>query len=245
MPRSSAVLAFFSAFGLITGSLLLGSCGAGSSYRLNTADIADRYLPTTRDVSYHPDSLRAVSIQEKEEQFQVELESSYEALHRQWSSTYQSIGAGRSQRPLSYATFWSRELSLAALEAEVGFSTLSKDQAQKFLREREQEYRNALEFDVYWFESDGNSLLAGPGARVVLEIDDEEYRPTRESHGPLRDAFLSGSNNRRALYRRNTFYFARVPDSTDVLANADRMRLTINRAGGGARARFAWEWGAE
>jgi hypothetical protein len=244
MTRSSALLALFAALGFIAGPLLLGGCGSGSSYRVNTADIADRYLPTTRDVSYHPDSLRAVSIEEKEEQFQVELESSYEALHRQWSSTYQSIGAGRSRRTLSYATFWSRELSLAALEAEVGFSTLSKDQAQKFLREREQEYQNALQFDVYWFESDGNSLLAGPGARVVLEIDDEEYRPTRESHGPLRDAFLSG-DNRRAIYRRNTFYFARIPDSTDVLANANRMRLTINRAGTGSRARFAWEWGTE
>lgn len=244
MPRSYAVLAFFSAFGLIAGSLLLGGCGGGSSYRVSTADIANRYLPTTREVPYHPDSLRAVSIQEKEEQFEVELESSYEALHRQWSSTYQSIGAGRSRRTLSYATFWSRELSLAALEAEVGFSTLSKDQAQKFLREREQEYQNVLQFDVYWFEADGNSLLAGPGARVVLEIDGEEYRPTKESHGPLRDAFLPG-NNRRALYRRNTFYFTRVPDSTDVLANADQMRLTINRAGGRGRARFAWEWGAE
>lgn len=244
MPRSS-VLVLLSALGFISGALLLGGCGGGSSYSLSTADIADRYLPTTRTVAYHPDSLGAISIEEKEKQFQIELESSYEALHRQWSSTYQSVGAGRSQRPLSYATFWSRELSLAALEAEVGLSTLSRDRAQKFLRERKQEYQNALQFDVYWFESDGSSLLTGPGARVELEIDGERYRPTRETNGPLRDAFLP-SNSRRALYRRNTFYFARIIDSTDVLANADQMRLNVNQIGGrGGRVRFGWEWGAE
>lgn len=208
---------------------------------MDVGDLADQYLPSTRHVDYPPDSLGALSIQKKDDRYQLELSTSYEALHRRWSSSYQNMGTGRTQRARSYATFWSKELSLAALEAETGFSTLTSDRAQSLLKKRRTEYRNTLQIDVYWFEQEGNTLLAGPGTRVELKIGDETYRPIHESHGPLREAFLLGGGG-GALYRYNTFSFPRTVDGNDILERASGMALTINQTGLSSRVRFSWEW---
>jgi len=225
---------------VLVGGLLLPGCAGGNAYTVDVSDIADRYLPTTREVDYHPDSLGALSLKETEDRYEIELTESYPTLHRRWSSSYQNLGAGRSRRTRSYATFWSKELSLGSLESETAFSSLSRDRAEKILKERRQEYRTTLQFEIYWFESEGRSIVTGPGNRVVLEIGEETYRPVEESHGPLREAFLSGGG--QALYRRNTIHFPRIVDSTDVLEGADEMTLTLNRSGSSGRVRFSWEW---
>lgn len=228
--------------GLLGGLLLLGGCSGGSTYSLDPGTLAQRFLPTTRQVDYHPDSLRALSIQETERRYQLVLDESYESLHRRWSGTYQDLGPGRSRSGRSYATFWSLELSLASLQPEMGLASLSKEQARKAIEERRQEYQDLIQFDVYWFEAEGNSILAGPGARVQLRINGEDtYRPSREKHGPLREAFLPGET-RTALYRRNTFYFSRVVDGTDILDEANRLELIVNQTGGASRVRFNWTW---
>jgi hypothetical protein len=124
----------------------------------------------------------------------------------------------------------------------MGFTSLSKERAQKALKERRQDYQETLQFEVYWFEMEGNSLLAGPSARVQLRIDEEDtYQPSRETHSPLREAFLPG-DTRTALYRRNTFYFPRVVDGTDILEEAQRLELVVSRPGMASRARFTWTW---
>jgi hypothetical protein len=228
---------------VLVGGLLLSGCAGGGAYTVDVSDIADRYLPTTREVDYPPDSLGALSIEATDNRYQIELTEDYRTLHRRWSSSYQNLGAGRSRRTRSYATFWSKELSLASLEAETGLSSISRERAEKLLEERRREYRSTLQFEVYWFESEGSSLLAGPGSRVELEVGEETYRPVREDHGPLREAFLAGGG--QALYRRNTFHFSRVVDSTDILRGADGMTLTVNRPGALSRIRFAWEWPAQ
>jgi len=228
--------------GLVVLALFIGGCGGGSTYSFDPGTIAQRFLPTTRQVDHHPDSLRALSIQEEERRFRFVLDGTYESLHRKWSSTYQDLGAGRSRRGRSYATFWSHELSLASLQPEVGFTSLSKERAQKALQERRQEYQETLQFEVYWFEMEGNSLLAGPSARVQLRVDEEDtYQPSRETHSPLREAFLPG-DTRTALYRRNTFYFPRVVDGTDILEEAQTLELVVSRPGRASRARFTWTW---
>ena len=227
---------------MVVSALVLGGCGGGSTYSYSRGDLAQRFLPTERTVEYHPDTLGTLSIREKERRLQFELEEDYASLHRKWSCTYQDLGAGRAQRGRSYATFWSLELSLASLEAEMGITSLRKERARQSLLERRQEYKNALQIDVYWFESEGNSLLAGPGSRVRLRINGEQtYKPDREDHGPLRETFLPGQT-RSALYRRNTFYFSRVVDSTDILKDAREVQLLINRTGASPRVRFAWSW---
>ena len=243
MTRPSQVAAAL--LGLVFGGgLLLSGCAGGSAYSVDVSDLADRYLPTTRQVEYHPDSLGGLTLREKEDRLQLDLALDYKGLHRRWSSSYRNLGIGRSQRTRSYATFWSKELSIAALQGETGLSTLTRKRAQKLLAERRQEYQNVVQIDVYWFESEGNSLLAGPGSRVVLQLDETSYRPTRETHGPLREAFLIGQS-RGALYRRNTFYFSRVVDGTDILEGTEEVSLTINRSAAQSRVRFAWEWPSE
>lgn len=223
------------------GALVLVSCAGGESYSVDVGSMAQRFLPTTREVNHHPDSLQDFSIVEKEDQYEVTLETGYESLHRKWSSTYQNMGTGRSRQTRSYATLWSKELSLAALEADVGFSSLTKERARELLQQRRDEYENVIEVDVYWFEREGSSLLAGPGSRVYLEIDDERYRPSDDSNGPLRETFLMGGDG-RALYRRNTFRFPRTVDETDILADAKGVSLVVNLSGGARRVRFRWTW---
>lgn len=221
---------------------ILSGCAGGGTYSLNPGDIAERYLPTTRSVDHHPDSLRSFSITENENTLQANVESSYEALHRKWSCTFQSLDTRASRRTYSYATLRSKEIALASLEAEIGFSSLTKERARQLLKERTKEYQNAIQIDLYWFQSDGSTLVAGPGSRVELVIDGEPYRPVEESNGPLREAFLLQGDG-RSLYRRNIFYFARTVDGTDILEDATRVVLTINRTG--RRVRFSWTWEAE
>ncbi|MFB6247978.1 MAG: hypothetical protein ABEL97_05345 [Salinibacter sp.] len=237
------VAVFVALLGLIGGAVLTG-CAGGDTYSADVSDLADRYLPTTRQVDYHPDSLGALSIREKENRFQIELAVGYEGLHRRWSSSYQNLGMGRSQRTRSYATLWSKELSLASLEAETGVSGLTQKRARKLLAERRQEYQKVVQIDIYWFESEGNTLLAGPGSRIRLQIDGNTYRPAREDHGPLREAFLIG-DSQGVLYRRNSFYFTRIVDGTDILEDTEKMTLMVDRSDAQSRVRFAWEWPAQ
>ncbi len=227
--------------GVVAFALVVGGCGGGSTYSYEQGSLAQRFLPTDRTVEYHPDSLGALSIEKREGQFQFELESNYEALHRKWSCTYQSMGAGRSRRGPSYATLWSLELSLVSLQPEFGISSLSEEQARKRMQERRQKYDSTIQIDVFWFEEDGNSLLAGPGSQVELRIDGERYSTAKESHGPLRDTFVP-DRAETAIFRRNTFYFPRVVDSTDILKDAQRVELRIDRVGSGSGVRFVWSW---
>jgi hypothetical protein len=229
---------------IIIGAVLLTltGCSTQSGYTIREGDLASRFLPSPRTVAHHPDSLRALTVQvEEDSSVSYELAEGYEALWRKWSSTYQNLGTGRSRRrPLSYATFWSLELSLASLQPEVGVNGLTADRAQEVLRERRQEYQETVQVDVYWFEAEGNSILAGAGTRVRLRIDGTEYKPRKEDYGPLREAFLPGGET--ALYRRNTFYFPRVVEGRDILDDTDSVGLMVQARGRAARVLFQWEW---
>lgn len=230
-------------FALTVIAPIIGGCGGGSTYSYDEGGLAQQFLPTERTVAHHPDSLEALTVSEREDTYQFELENDYEALHRKWSSTYQEFGTGRSQNGRSYATLWSLELSLASLQPEVGITSLTRDRAQKRLRARRQEYRNTIQVEVYWFEAEGDSRLAGPGTRVRLRVGGEKYRPSNEDAGPLREGFLP-DRGQTALYRRNTFYFSRIVDGRDILRGAEGVELQVDR-GGGSRVRFAWSWEGE
>lgn len=240
MVWSVRVPALLFALALLVVPFAVGGCAGGDTYSFDTGRIAQRYLPTTRTVEYPPDSMGRVSLKEVDDRLQIELENSYENLHREWSSTYQSMGTERRRSVRSFATFWSLELMIASLEADYGFSSLTEKRARKFLRERKEAFQDAIQIDVYWFEREGNSLLTGPGRRVELHVDDESYSPIRESNGPLRETFLSQAGS-MTLYRRNTFHFERVVDGTDLL-EAESVQLRIHHSGIGSRIRFAWEW---
>lgn len=230
-----------SLLGLAAAALLVGGCGGGSTYSLDQADLAQRFLPTERTVAYPPDSLGSLTISKKKGTYEYELADDYEALHRKWSCTYQDVGRGQARRPRSYATLWSLELALASLQPDFGITVLSENRAEKKIKERRQEFKSTLRVDVYWFEAEGESNLTSPGTRVELRIGDDTYRPDAKDSGPLREAFLSDRAT-TALYRRNSFYFRRVVDGTDILREAQGMELRINPGAGGSRIRFAWSW---
>lgn len=234
-------LRWFAAMTLL--SLVVTGCGGGDVYSVEEGRIAQQFLPSERVVDYHPDSLRALTVTEDDEKIQFELDGDLESLTRKWSCTFRNMGAGRNRSTPSYATFWSLELSLATLQPEMGILTLRKEKAQDLIKERKEEYYNTIQIDVYWFvERGGDGIVTGPGARTRLRIADSTYRPTRERHSPLREAFLSGGS---ALYRRNTFVFSRTVNGRDILEDASGMRLEIRRMGSGGNDRFVWRWGEE
>ena len=221
-------------------ALLVGGCGGQGTYTLDQGRLAQRYLPTTRSLDHHPDSLQSLAVvTEEDSTISFEMERSYASLWEKWSAAFQSMGAGPSRRGRSYATLWSWELSLASLQPEVGIQGLSGPRARELLAERRAEYQKTLQIDVFWFESEGRSALAGPGARVTLEVGDQEYRPSEEDYGPLREAFLENATT--GLYRRNTFHFPRIVDDQDILAGDDQVALLIRLIGGG-KVRFQWDW---
>lgn len=221
-------------------ALLIGGCGGQGSYTLDQGRLAQRFLPSTRSLDSHPDSLQALSVTTEEDStITFEMERSYTSLWEKWSAAYQSMGVGRSRRGRSYATFWGWELSLASLQPEVGIQGLSGARAHELLAQRRAEYQKTLQIDVFWFEAEGSSTIAGPGARVTLQVGDQRYRPSEEDYGPLREAFLENAGT--GLYRRNTFHFDRIVDDQDILAGEDQVALLV-RFNGGGKVRFRWTW---
>ena len=227
--------------------LLAAGCAGGDTYSVDEAEIARGFLPMVRDVPTRPDSLAHLTITENEGRLQFELDRSYEALLRLWSSTWQSLSTTSGRRQTyhkSYATLWSLELSLAALESEMGVTSLSRDAAERLLRERREEVRNTLQIDIYQFLGSppavrrlSDTRLGGAGRTLVLEDDrGNTYRPVRVESGPVREGFGAG---RRALYRRNAVLFSRTSAAGDPLEGARTLRLVV-RGASNAQYRFTW-----
>ena len=210
-------------------------------YSQDVGDLAEQYLPTTRQADAHPDSVRNLSIITEDETVKFELDEDYQDLHTLWSCTFQvTTASGSVRQPLTYATLWSKELSLAALQADRGITSLTRDQAMKMIDEREQEYHELLQIDVYWFSGPDGTPISGPGAQVRLrDGQGNTYRPVRDDHGPLREAFITGGNS--ALYRRNMFFFKRNVDGSDLLDDTETLRLTVSPTAA-PRVRFEWAW---
>lgn len=224
---------------------MAGCSGGGNLYSTDVGYLADRHLPRVRNTEVHPDSVRRLSIVENEERIRFKLEENYQQMHLAWSSSFQFASARREiRRPLTYATLWSKELSLAALEADQKISSLPKDKALDLLEKRRKEYQDVLQVDVYWFSGPDGSPITGPGARVQLrDGEGNSYDPVEEESGPLRQANLVGGN--AALYRRNIFYFERDVDGRDLLEDVDELRLSVNPTGSVGSVQFQWRWGSE
>jgi len=220
--------------------LLVGGCSGRGLYSFNEGQVAQRFLPSERTVHF-PDSLRALTIGEEEGTVQYQLDSDYQSLVEKWSSSYRSVGAGRSRESRTYATFQSLELALVSLQPEMGILGLRKEQAQDLIDKRRERYFDRIRIDVYWFvERRGNGVITGPSARTRLEVGDRTLRPTRTDHGPLREAYVTGGETE--LYRQNTLIFPRVVEEVDLLENSEEVRLTVRHTGSSSKQEFTWKW---
>lgn len=209
--------------------LLVVSAGLGcgqSSYTASPGDLAGSHIPIERDVRSHPDSLHVVSIEVGKRKVHVSLDRDYDAIHQRWSCKSEPLS-------LSYATFWSRELLLAALESNYALSTLSKPRALRIYKERMERYKNALRIDVFDFDE---SVRVGPSVDVKLRVNGTAYEPIQYRDAPSRNAWLPGGQ--KEAYSRSTFYFPRSVDGEDVLNGARSVRLVI-----GTFEWCAWRWG--
>jgi hypothetical protein len=230
--------------GVCLTAVLLVGCSGADTYSVDEGELSQRFLPVERVVDHHPDSVEALTITEADGKIQYQIDRDFESLTEKWSSSLQNVGTGRNFRSRTYATFWSLELSLMSLQPERGVLSLQKKRAQELIAERRKEYFQAIHIDVYWFVGRGsNGIITGPGARTELRVGDSTYRPVRTDYGPLREAFVTGGQT--ALYRRNSLFFRRTVDGTDILADASGMKLRVRRTGSGARQEFAWRWAEE
>lgn len=230
------------AAGLLT-LIVVGCTGGRSTYEFNESLLAQRFLPAERTVDHHPDSVRALQLVENENQIKFELDGSYQSLMTKWSATARNeTGRIQASRSLSFATLWSKELSLTALQNEMGVTGLTKDKARDIIARREASYDETLQVDVYWFGEGGTLVVAGPGSLVELRDDEGNvYRAVRTDYSPIREAYVEGG--RTALYRRNTFWFDRTSDEhDDILTGTDGVRLIIRPGGTTDQFRFAWRW---
>jgi hypothetical protein len=223
---------------------LLWGCSSGGTYTVDQGRLADRFLPTERTVDHHPDSLRALAISEEDGKIVYQLDQDFASLTEKWSCSFRSVGTGRTPRSRTYATFWSLELSLVSLQPEMGILSLQKERAQELIEKRRKSYFDTIQIDVYWFVGQNqNGIITGPSARTRLRVGGNTYQTVRSEHGPLREAFVTGGDV--SLYRRNTLYFSRVVDGTDILADASEMQLRVRRLGAGAEEEFTWNWETE
>ena len=231
--------------------LLLSGCAGSGQFSADETRIAYGYLPSEAEVPSHPDSLKALSIVEKENRLDIQLDRSYEELTRDWSSTWVSQSAQRSfntrQSYRSFATLWSLDLSIASLVAEEGISGLSKDLARERIAQRRQEHNQVLQIDLYRFVGSprtggiSSTLIGRPGSRVTLRDDQgNTYSPDRVRNGPPTEAFIAGD---RTFYRRNIFYFNRNVDGRDIFEGVRELRLFINESPVG-RYYFTWSFEA-
>lgn len=220
----------------------LAGCGGSNPYALEVGELADRFMPTVREVDSHPDSLQHLSIEETNDKLTFNLQRDYQDLHQYWSSRFELSGTGRNvQQPMGYATMWSKELSLAALQADQGVTGLDKDRASKIIEREKQDYQKRLQIDVYWFSEPGETSIFGSGTQVQLRDDQGNiYRPVTKDRSPVRNAYLGAGE--RALYRRNTLVFERVVDGRDVLNAVQKLTLRLRPPNATTNVHFEWTW---
>ena len=235
---------FILVIAMVTTGVVAGCQSTGTSHRVSPESIADQFLPREREAEAHPDSMRLLTIVERDNQFAFEMEYNYEHLHRLWSSTFDLVSAGRAPiRPLTYATLWSQELSLASLEAREGISTLTKEVARERIADERDAYRQTVQIDLYWFSRSEQAppppLLRSNVQLQLMDRSGERYRPKEVRNLPIRNVALH--NGEPALYRRTILVFDRVVDDRDILTDANGLQLRILTPGV-TRLEFAWSW---
>lgn len=138
----------------------------------------------------------------------------------------------------TYATLWSKELSLASMISGRGIHLLSKDLARKMVRKRMARYDRQLKIDVYVFAPSARRLdlsrlqLDGAGKRIRLrDGQGNAYKPVQIKTSIPLEAYNAG---RETVYIRNTLFFRRSPEKDPL--GAEQLHLYVRPTG----YRFTW-----
>jgi hypothetical protein len=234
---------------LLAGLLVaLAGCEGSAAPNARMADLAQRGLPRVNTMPYPPDSLTRVRIRETEDgRLRIESEIPYLDLQEDWSVTWRTQRGvrQRGQQILlrTFATLWSRDLSIAALEAE-GASVVTADVGRRMLERRRTEIDSLIQIDVYRFEGSpfGRGInplsLAGPDADVRLRDDSgNEIRPVTEQKEQPEQVF---ARTLTVNYQRNIFLFPRHVDGRDWLTETSQLELFVRQTNSTVAYTFTW-----
>lgn len=223
-------------FALVLLPLLLGACSA-TGPRLQTFDIASRYLPNVRRVP-PPDTARHLQRVTTDAGFtRYELDRPLAKIEQDWSVTFQRIQRGRFFATGEYRTFATLEcldLALGRVVQEVGAGDLTEDVATRLLDEERARYRDVFTIDVVVFvdaTSEQRYLLTNLNElNATASLRDDRgvvYEAARiEALGQPQQTPIGGTDA-GAFYQTNVIYFQRTTEKGDPLARPGRLVLDL------------------
>ena len=234
---------------IVLGSVLFAGCTALHRPIETEEDIARRFLPAPRSVP-HPDSLSSVHLYRSSEGLSVEMDTTFGAIWKHWSSgpqQRQGVNIAEADDYTSFATLRSREMRLAVLNRATPLSTYPVGQADSVLHERvEQPYSEEVAFDVYMYTYGAQARLANLNttSRVFLKTDSGTlHEPVRIEHGRLgrRTGTRRTRNASQVVYRRNRIVFERHTEEEGDLLDSSRLEVHIRTTNPISAFSFEWE----
>jgi hypothetical protein len=213
--------------------------GAADPARTSATDFYNRYLPIVRQV-HHPDSVVTGG------------DVSFREMRARWSVNHSRRFGGRefaSSGFSTFATLWSRELSVRAAERELGLGDLSADVRDRAISQQMDRYAEVLTFDIHMFVpavrgySSTDTDLRTAGVNIILQDDRQnQYRPIEVVAG-MPEHHQMMTTQPPVYYRPNQIIFYRAPEGTDILAGVESLRLIIRTAGPSAdEVWFSWQF---
>lgn len=224
------------AFTLALLPLLFGACSA-TGPRLQTFDIASRYLPSVRKVPL-PDTARHLQRVTTDAGFtRYELDRPLARIQQDWSVTYRRIQRGRffaTGEYRTFATLESLDLALGRVVQEVGAGGLTQDVATRLLDEERARYQDVFTVDVVVFvdaASERRYLLTDLNElNATVRLRDDRgvtYEAARiEALGQPQQTPI-GAGDAGAFYQTNVVYFQRTTEKGDPLARPGRLVLEL------------------
>ncbi|PEN05989.1 hypothetical protein CRI93_10930 [Longimonas halophila] len=254
MPHRPFVSPVF-ARGLWVALVLTMSAGCagllGSSERA-PIDIATRFLPVPATVP-PVDSLHHVQLQPEAERIRIQSDTPLGHLKQVWSSGYRArrgndglLEAGRMR---SFATLWSRELRLLALNGQMSIGAYPREDAEQLIARRvDAPHATSILIDVHVYmdrarqNNYGATNLRSARWDIFLRTDSGvEIAPDSIDATWARP--MTWSNDERAQYRHNTLYFPRTKnDTADVLHSVETLELHIRDATLATDLLFGWRF---
>lgn len=236
---------------------LVLTMGAGCASLLGSSDrapidIATRFVPVPATVP-PVDTLHHVQMQPKVERIQIQADAPLGSLKQMWSSGYRArrgadglLEAGRMR---SFATLWSRELRLLALNEQMSIGAYPREDAERLIaRHVDAPQAASILIDVHVYmdrarrNSYGATNLRNARWDIFLRTDTGTEISPDSIHATWARP-MTWSNDEHAHYRHNTLHFPRTQnDTTDVLHGVETLELHIRDATAATELLFGWRF---